>query len=85
MKDIDLAYISCSTAAMEVISQGAFLVNLCSAGELVNTGIHPAYSDPFDSLPEPYQKIVRAYHKLSPGAQKEFESYLEYLVQKDQK
>ena len=53
--------------------------------QLVNTGIPPAYSDPFDSLPEPYQKIVRAYHKLSPNTQKEFESYLEYLVQKDQK
>lgn len=39
MKDIDLAYISCSTAALEVISQGVFLVNLCSAGELINTGI----------------------------------------------
>lgn len=39
MKDIDLAYISCSTAALEVIAQGVFLVNLCSAGELINTGI----------------------------------------------
>ena len=45
MKDIDLAYISCSTAAMEVISQGAFLVNLCSAGELVNTGIPDSIDD----------------------------------------
>lgn len=39
LKDINLAYISCSTAALEVISQGVFLVNFCSAGMLVNTGI----------------------------------------------
>ena len=39
LKDINLAYTSCSTAALEVISQGVFLVDFCPAGMLVNTGI----------------------------------------------
>lgn len=56
-----------------------------SLDQLVISGIHPAFTDPFDSLPEPYQKIMRAYHKLSPHAQKDLEDYLEYLSQRDQK
>ncbi len=34
-----LAYLSYSTASLEVLSQGVFLVNLCPAGKLRNTGI----------------------------------------------
>lgn len=56
-----------------------------SLDQLVITGIHPAYTDPFDTLPEPYQKIMRTYHQLSPNAQRDLEDYLEYLSQRDQK
>lgn len=39
MKDVDLAYISYSSASLEVLSQGKFLVNLCPAGKLRNTAV----------------------------------------------
>ena len=39
LKGISLAYISRSTASLEVLSQGVFLVNLCPAGELRSTAI----------------------------------------------
>lgn len=39
LNGISLAYISLSTASLEVLSQGVFLVNLCPVGELRSTAI----------------------------------------------
>lgn len=49
--DIDVAYTSYSTASLEVISQGVFLINLCPQGKLRDTGIP-------DKIDERYYKMV---------------------------
>lgn len=51
--------------------------------QLVMTGLHPTNTDPFAGLPEDYQYIMRAYHRLSPERQKNFRDYLEFLVEKE--
>lgn len=43
--NVEVAFISYSTASLEVISQGVFLINLCPMGKLRNTAIPESVDD----------------------------------------
>lgn len=47
--------------------------------QLVLTGLHPPVSDPFLSLPEEYQDMLRSYHQLSPDNQQHLREYMDFL------
>lgn len=51
VQGIDCALLSCSTASLEILSQGVFLVNLCPRGKLRSTAIP-------DEIDEKLYKIV---------------------------
>ena len=47
--------------------------------QLVLTGLHLSDTDPFVSLPEDYQDMLRSYHQLSPDNQQHIREYMDFL------
>lgn len=65
LQNIDIAYISYSTASLEVLSQGKNLINLCPLGELRSTGLPEGFSSDGCYFAYGQQEVFDALDALS--------------------
>ena len=74
LEDIDIAFISYSTASLEVICQGVYLINLCPLGQLRDTGIPDGIDDKLYKMVYDDKEVFEALDIFLQGKEEQVKS-----------